>query len=98
MQILEESLNRTKLNQQVLVIFDPAHEIMAPFVLRKLILQTRMRGHPVGLDVGFWSDPLSTSILYAFAGRPCDKYHNLISWLNIEFLLSNTLQQFSIVR
>ena len=26
---------------------------MALFVLRKLILQTRMRNHPVGLDVGF---------------------------------------------
>ena len=31
--------------------FEPAHEIMALFVLRKLILQTRMRIHPVVLDV-----------------------------------------------
>ena len=31
--------------------FDPSHEIMALFVLRKFILQTRMRNHPVGLDV-----------------------------------------------
>ena len=31
--------------------FEPAHEIMALFVLRKLILQTRMHGHPLGLDV-----------------------------------------------
>ena len=30
---------------------EPAHEIMALFVIRKLILQTRMRSHPVGLDV-----------------------------------------------
>ena len=30
--------------------FQPAHEIMALFVLCKLILQTRMRRHPVGLD------------------------------------------------
>ena len=30
---------------------EPEHEIMALFVLRKLILQTRMRSHPVGLDV-----------------------------------------------
>ena len=29
----------------------PAHEIMVLFVLRKLILQTRMCSHPVGLDV-----------------------------------------------
>ena len=31
--------------------YEPAHEITAHFVLRKLILQTRMRSHPVGLDV-----------------------------------------------
>ena len=30
---------------------ESAHEIMALFVLRKLILQTRTRSHPVGLDV-----------------------------------------------
>ena len=29
----------------------PAHEIMALFILRKFILQTRMRSHPVGLGV-----------------------------------------------
>ena len=32
-------------------IFEPAHEIMALFVLRNLILQTRMRSHPAELDV-----------------------------------------------
>ena len=33
-------------------IFEPCHEIMALFVLRKLILlQSRMRSHPLGLDV-----------------------------------------------
>ena len=31
--------------------FEPAHEVMALFVLHTLILQTRMRNHPVGLDV-----------------------------------------------
>ena len=30
---------------------EPADEIMALFVLRKLILQTSMRSHPVGLGV-----------------------------------------------
>ena len=30
---------------------EPTHEIMVLFVLRKLILQTRRRSHPVGLDV-----------------------------------------------
>ena len=30
---------------------EPSHEIMVLFVLRKLILQTCMRSHPVGLDV-----------------------------------------------
>ena len=33
--------------------FEPAHEIMALFVLCKLILQICMRSHPVGLDVWF---------------------------------------------
>ena len=32
-------------------VFEPAHEIMVLSVLHKLIFQTRMRGHPVGLDV-----------------------------------------------
>ena len=31
--------------------FEPSHEVIALFVLRKLILQTRMRSHPVGLGV-----------------------------------------------
>ena len=30
---------------------EPSHEIMVLFALRKLILQTRMRSHPLGLDV-----------------------------------------------
>ena len=33
------------------MINEPAHEIMALFVLPKLTLQTCMRSHPVGLDV-----------------------------------------------
>ena len=32
-------------------INEPAHEIMALLVLRKPIFQTRIRSHPVGLDV-----------------------------------------------
>ena len=38
-------------------IFEPSHEIMVPFDLRKLIFQTRMRSHPVGLDVWFLVGP-----------------------------------------
>ena len=38
-------------------LFEPCHEIMALFILRKLILQTRMRNHPVGLDVWFLVGP-----------------------------------------
>ena len=38
-------------------INEPCHDIMALFVLRKLILQTRMRSHPVGLDVWFLVGP-----------------------------------------
>ena len=36
---------------------EPSHEIMALFVLRKLILQTCMRSYPVGLDVWFLIGP-----------------------------------------
>ena len=35
----------------------PAHEIMTLFVLRKLILQTRMRSHQMGLDLWFLIEP-----------------------------------------
>ena len=35
----------------VYLIFEPSHEIMVLFNLRKLILQTRMRSYPVGLGV-----------------------------------------------
>ena len=34
-------------------IYEPSHEIMVFFILRKLILQMHMRSHPVGLDVWF---------------------------------------------
>ena len=37
--------------------FEPAHEIMALFVLCYLILQSRMRSHPVGQDVWFLVGP-----------------------------------------
>ena len=79
--------------------YEPAYEIIALFVLRKLILQMRMRSHPVGLDVSFGRTlRLLPYFMYAnsegsgetvrmlklalaFAGRLCDKYHNLMSWL-----------------
>ena len=70
---------------------------MAHYVLRKLILQTRMRSHPMGLDVWFLGRPFSLlpyfkcvnsegsgetarmrRLAWAFTGRLCDKYHNLI--------------------
>ena len=44
-------------HKRVKSITEPSHEIMARFVFRKLILQTRMRGHPVGLDVPFLVGP-----------------------------------------
>ena len=80
--------------------FEPCHEIVVLFVLRKLILQTRMRSHPVGIDVWYLVRPFvyfNTScvrtakalaklhrcaVAWAFAGHLCDKYHNLMSWLN----------------
>ena len=36
---------------------EPSHEIMVLFILPKLILQIRMRSHPVGLDVWFFVGP-----------------------------------------
>ena len=36
---------------------EPTHEVMALFVLRKLILQTCRRSHPVGLDVWYLVRP-----------------------------------------
>ena len=38
-------------------IFEPSHEIMVLFVLCKLILQTLMCSHPVGLEVWFLVGP-----------------------------------------
>ena len=37
--------------------FEPSHESMVCFVLRKLILQTHTRRHPEGLDAWFWVGP-----------------------------------------
>ena len=74
---------------------EPSHEIMELFVLRKLIVQTRMRSHPVGLDVRFLVRPFvyfhtcgtarMRRLVWAFAGRLCYKYHNLMSWLKSSF-------------
>ena len=42
------------------LIFEPCHEV----ILRKLILQTSMRSHPMGLNVWFLLNPSSTSIIH----------------------------------
>ena len=74
---------------------EPAYEIMALFVFRKLILQTRQRGKCLIFDrtlpllpyfmCANSEDPGETArmrrLAWAFAGRLCDKYHNLMSWL-----------------
>ena len=72
---------------------EPAHEIMSLFVLRKLIIQTRMRRHPVGLDVWFLVGPFvyfhtscvrtvkAVARLCGFAGSPvADVISTIISW------------------
>ena len=79
-------------------ITEPTHEIMVLFILRKPIFQTRMRSHPMGLNVwffGLFPYFMSTNregsgetarmrrLAWAFASRLCDKYHNLMSWLNL---------------
>ena len=48
-------------------IYEPCHEIMVRFVLRKLMLQTRMGSHPMGLDVWFFGR--SAFILYVCEQR-----------------------------
>ena len=42
---------------QINTIIEPSHEILALFVVHKLILQTYMRCHPVRLDVLFLVEP-----------------------------------------
>ena len=77
-----------------------ADEILALSVLpnyHKLILQTRMGSHPVGLEVWILVGPFvyfmnansegsgrtarMRRLAWAFAGGLCDKYHKLMSWL-----------------
>ena len=59
-------------------LFEPSHEIMALFVFCKLILQMRMRSHPVELDVWFLVGPFvyfhtawMRRLAWAFTGRLC---------------------------
>ena len=47
----------TKVIMENRPLIEPAHEIMALFVLHKLVLQTRMHSHSVGLDVWFLVGP-----------------------------------------
>ena len=42
----------------VIYVYEPCHEIIVLFVLRKLILLTCMRRYPVGLDVWYLVGPL----------------------------------------
>ena len=56
------SYHQTLLNSWVTgTLFEPAHEIMALFILPKLILQTFMNNHPVGLDVYFHASCVRTA-------------------------------------
>ena len=50
MQLVECPIYQTEI-LQTRMTFEPAHEIMALFVLCKLTLQTRMHSHTVALDV-----------------------------------------------
>ena len=71
---------------------EPCHEIMALSVLRKLILQTRMRSHPVGLDVWFLVGPFvyftcansegsGETGVCAGSPEPSLVAYNCVSWL-----------------
>ena len=105
----ERTTNHTSLGSLFLCCgsTEPAHEIMALFVLRKRILQMPMCCHPVGLDVWILVGPFvyfHTScvwtakalerlrrLAWAFAGCLCDKYHNLMGWLNYWFSAAHGL-------
>ena len=50
-------LVKIKASCTCIYIYEPSHEIIALFVLLKLILQTGMPSHPVGLDVWFLVRP-----------------------------------------
>ena len=65
----KKRMNEPELDKSNKITYEPCHEIMALVVLRKLILQTRMRSYPEGLDVWFWSDSSSTSILHVCGQR-----------------------------
>ena len=80
---------------------------MALFVLRKLILHTRMRSYRMWLDVWFLvghfvyfhTSCVRTGSGRSFAGRLCDKYHNLmscLSWFGTYFLCI-LISQFMII-
>ena len=74
---------------------------MALFVLRKLFLQRRMRSYSVGARCRIFgwtlrllpyfmranSDCADAQLAWAFAGRLCDKYHNLMSWLKFHLTI-----------
>ena len=66
--------------------FESCHEIMALFVFRKLILQTRMRSRPVGGRCLIFFRLLPCCANSEGSGRLCDKYHNLMSWLILGFV------------
>ena len=69
----------------IALYIEPTHEIMALIALRKLNLQTCMRSNPLALHVWFLVRPFvyfrTSCVRTAKAGRLCDKYHNLMSWL-----------------
>ena len=64
-------------------VFEPSHEIIALLVLPKLILQMRMRSHPMGLDVWLLVGPF----IYFHTPWAYVMYHNLMSQLICLFVL-----------
>ena len=54
---------------------EPTHKFMALFVLHKLILQTRMPSHPVGIDVWFLVGP------FIYFHTSCVRTAKALAWL-----------------
>ena len=57
MATLKESKYLEIQTPEIYLVIEPSYEVMALFVLRKLIFQSRLSSHPVGLDVWFLVGP-----------------------------------------
>ena len=75
-------VKKLKNRGQAICLFEPCHEIMVLFVLRKLILQTGMRRHPVWLYVWFLVGH------FVYFHTSCKRTANALTWLRESSLVA----------